>query len=88
MSTTIIPEHTTTSPPLMCEVLSGWVTLAPGLDAGNAAVADWFETAVRLLAPITGDLSHPQHTDAVALAAEFSHDALVLRSNGSPEAVR
>ncbi|MDX8048511.1 hypothetical protein SK571_03885 [Lentzea sp. BCCO 10_0798] len=88
MSTTITSEHTPTSPPLLCDVLSGWITLAPGLDASNAAVADWFEQAVRLLAPITSDLSHPQHTDAVALASEFSHDAIVLRDTKDSEAAR
>ncbi|GAB2869646.1 hypothetical protein [Lentzea nigeriaca] len=87
MSTTTIPEPTTDLPQL-CDILLGWTVHAPGLQASKAAVADWFELCVKLLAPITTDPSHPEHTKACELAAEFSHDAIALRSNGNAEAMR
>lgn len=70
----------TTTEPTICELLASWQASAPPDHATNTTVADWFALSVKLLIPITSNPAHPQHTEACELAAENSHDALVLRS--------
>ena len=76
-----------TAPPNLCDVLTAWRLLDPGLTAPDNAVAGWFEFGVKLLALITAHRSHPDHTEAVELAAEFSHATLALRGNKNAEDV-
>jgi len=78
----------TAAQPRLGDILTGWRLLTPGTQAPDAAVADWFAFGVKLLALITSNPSHPEHTEACALAAEFSHDAIALRPNGNAEGTR
>ncbi|MET8756848.1 hypothetical protein [Lentzea sp. NPDC004782] len=74
--------------PRLSDILTGWRLLDPGMQAADAAVADWFAFGVKLLSLITVDPSHPEHTEACALAAEFSHAAIVMRGGENGEGTR
>ncbi|MGI5501454.1 hypothetical protein [Lentzea sp. CA-135723] len=77
-----------TAPLNLCDVLTAWRLLDPGLTAPADAVAGWFECGVKLLALITADHSHPDYFEACGLAAEFSHAVTSLRGNENAEDVR
>ncbi|MET9231412.1 hypothetical protein [Lentzea sp. NPDC003310] len=77
MSAPTNPLTTTTL--TLYDVCRSIATTCPPLGAPPEQIARWFEYCVRLLAPITRDRSHPEHHEAVEMAAKYSHDALATR---------
>lgn len=65
------------------DVLAAMTANCPSMNAKPGEVAAWFARGVSLLAPITRDLSHPDHDEAVVLAAKYSADSRGACVNGA-----